>query len=99
MRRTIFGIAFLFLSSAALADEFPYHKPPKEMVDVLNAPLTPLISISPQRDSVILLQPVRYPPIAEVARPMLRLAGIRIDTTTNGLHLATVYSALTLKSI
>src|SRR5579864_393360 len=89
----------LLLSSAALADDFPYHKPPQEMLEVLNAPLTPLLSVSPQRDAVIILQPVRYPPIAEVAQPMLRLAGIRIDSTTNGMHLAPTNSSLTLKHL
>jgi dipeptidyl aminopeptidase/acylaminoacyl peptidase len=68
-------------------------------LDVLSAPLTPTISISPQRDAVIIMQPVRYPPISEVAQPMLRLAGIRIDANTNGMHLAPNHSSLILKQI
>ena len=49
--------ALLLLSSAALPDDFPYHKPPKEMLDALTAPLTPTVSLSPQRDTVLILQP------------------------------------------
>jgi dipeptidyl aminopeptidase/acylaminoacyl peptidase len=91
MRTSRILIAALFLSAAAvflLADDFPYHKPSKVIADALNALPTPGASISPQRDYVIFTQGVRYPSISEVAQPMLRLAGIRIDTNTNGMHLA-----------
>ena len=31
-----------------------YKKPPKEVLDILNAPVTPGISVSPTRDNIIL---------------------------------------------
>ena len=65
MRKAL-ALAVLLLPAAALPDEFPYHKPPKEMLDVLNAPLTPQISVSPQRDNILILQPVRYPPMLKL---------------------------------
>ena len=43
------------------------------------------------------MQRVLYPPIAEVAQPIRRLAGIRIDTDRNGMHLPSNFSAFTLK--
>jgi dipeptidyl aminopeptidase/acylaminoacyl peptidase len=80
--------AILLLAAAlALPAELTYQKPPHEILDVLNAPPPPTISVSPTRDYAILTQPLRYPPIAEVAQPMLRLAGLRIDIHTNGPHL------------
>ena len=80
--------AILVLAAAlALPAELKYQKPPQEILDVLNAPPPPTISVSPMRDYAILMQPLRYPPIAEVAQPMLRLAGLRIDIHTNGPHL------------
>jgi dipeptidyl aminopeptidase/acylaminoacyl peptidase len=82
-----------------LAGETSYQKPPQEVLDVLNAPLTPTISVSPHRDYAILMQPVRYPSINEVAQPMLRLAGIRIDSNTNGMHLAGNVTSFTLKRL
>ncbi len=99
MRSFAFAALLVTGSSAVLADGFPYQKPPKEMLEVLNAPLTPVFSLSPRRDAVIFMQPVRYPHIAEVAQPMLRLAGIRIDANTNGMHLAPNYSAFTMKRL
>jgi dipeptidyl aminopeptidase/acylaminoacyl peptidase len=81
-------IAILAMPVAlAIPAELTYQKPPHEILDVLNAPPPPLISVNPSRDFAILMQPLRYPPIAEVAQPMLRLAGLRIDIHTNGPHL------------
>ena len=37
-----------------------------------------------------------YPPVSELARPMLRLAGLRIDPATNGPHLPQSFSAYSL---
>jgi dipeptidyl aminopeptidase/acylaminoacyl peptidase len=42
------------------------------------------------------MQAVRYPSISEVAQPIARLAGIRIDINTNGSHLAPTYIGYTL---
>src|SRR5436305_3153180 len=99
MRRPISSLFILVTTPFVLAGETPYQTPPKEVLDGLNAPLTPTISVSPQRDYAMLMQPVRYPPIAEVAQPMLRLAGIRIDSNTNGMHLAPAYTSFTIKRI
>ncbi|MBI4474305.1 MAG: S9 family peptidase [Acidobacteria bacterium] len=76
-----------------------YMKPPQAILDVLNAPVTPQTSVSPTRDYMMMAQQLRYPPISEVAAPMLRLAGLRINPATNGPHRAQYSVALTLKKI
>lgn len=63
-----------------------YQKPPQAIMDVLDAPANPATSVSPVRDRVALLEPLRYPPIAELAQPMLRLAGLRINPNTTAQH-------------
>ena len=78
------------------ADQLVYQKPPKEILDVLNAPALPALSVNPTRTYATLSQTDRYPGIDEVSAPMLRLAGIRIDPKTNGLHLAPFSNAITL---
>src|SRR6202451_3517058 len=90
MRRTytLLPFAILALAPLAHADEVLYQKPPKEVLDILNAPATPTLSVNPTKTYAALSQQARYPSIAEVAEPMLRLAGMRIDPRTNGLHLA-----------
>jgi dipeptidyl aminopeptidase/acylaminoacyl peptidase len=76
-----------------------YRKPPKEVLDVLSAPVTPAASISPARDYMLLSTGLRYPPIADLAQPMLRLAGLRINPATNGPHRFQYSAALSLKRI
>src|SRR4051812_8224192 len=90
----LFVPAALFLFGAE-----PYRKPPQAVLDVLNSPLTPTLAISPTRHFAMQGQPVRYPPIAELAQPMLRIAGMRINPKTNGLHNTVFNSSLTLRKI
>src|SRR5262249_48088195 len=51
------------------------------------------------RDRLLLVQPVRYPPIAELAEPMLRLAGLRINPQTNGPAQEPRYVSFTLLNL
>ena len=92
-------LSLLILPALIWAGDFPYQQPPKEIRDALNAPPTPAVSVSPQRDYAIFLQAVRYPPIAEVAQPFLSLAGIRVDANTNGVHMANYYVSFTIKKL
>src|SRR5579871_4132946 len=97
--RTFPGFAFVVLAATAVlfAEDTLYRHPPKPVADALNAPPTPAVSVSPQGDYAVFLQSVRYPPIADVAQPMLRLAGIRIDSNTNGMHLAPSYRSYAIR--
>ena len=63
-----------------------YQKPPQAVLNVLSAPAPPSAIVSPTRDNLLLAEPIRYPGIAEVAQPMLRLAGVRIDPANFGQH-------------
>ncbi len=92
-------VLLITAASAAFCAETPYMKPSQAVLDVMNAPLTPTMSVSPTRDYVIMMQSARYPSIAEVAQPMLRLAGIRIDSNTNGMHLAPNHTGFSLKRL
>src|SRR5450759_3832187 len=89
----------LVLAALLLSGATPYRKPPQAVLDVLNSPLTPTLTISPTRHFAMQGQPVRYPPIAELAQPMLRIAGMRINPKTNGLHNTTFNSSLSLRKI
>ncbi|HEX5891057.1 MAG TPA: hypothetical protein VFY61_20260, partial [Pyrinomonadaceae bacterium] len=76
-----------------------YKKPPKEVLDILNAPVTPGVSVSPTRDNLLLTTALRYPPLADLAQPMLRLAGRRINPASNSPHRFQYSVGLTLKRI
>src|SRR4029077_14944834 len=96
---------FLLLASLMTApdsfaqDSAGYQRPPQDITDILDAPPTPLVSLSPTREYLLLIDRESYPPIADVAAPMLRLAGERIDPRTNGPHLAPRGKGLTLQKI
>jgi dipeptidyl aminopeptidase/acylaminoacyl peptidase len=91
-------VLLLLLSSSAWAQQ-GYKKPPKEVLDILSAPVTPAGSISPSRDVILLTTGLRYPPLADLAQPMLRLAGLRINPATNGPHRYQYSVAMSLKRI
>jgi len=88
----------LLLVPPAMPEEL-YRKPPQAILDVLQSPAPPQPSLSPDRRFLLLAQPVRYPSIADLARPMLRLAGRRIDPSNNGPHRPGYYTALDLQPL
>ncbi|MBA3357125.1 MAG: prolyl oligopeptidase family serine peptidase [Pyrinomonadaceae bacterium] len=76
-----------------------YKKPSQDILDILSAAVTPTATVSPAQDNILLATGLRYPPIADLAQPMLRLAGLRINPNTNGPHRYQYAVALTLKRI
>src|SRR5262249_41685109 len=93
------SLAVLVLLAHISYAQTGYKKPRKEVLDVLNAPVTPAASVSPTRDNVILTTGLRYPPLADLAQPMLRLAGRRINPAANSPHRYQYSVALTLKRL
>lgn len=91
--------AVLLLTGAGLRAQEGYQKPPKVVLDILDAPMTPRASVGRSHDIVLFYTPELYPPIAEVAQPFVRLAGFRIDVATNGPHNASRFGQLLLKRV
>ena len=77
----------------------PYHDAPAPIAQVLDAPGTPLVSISPDRTQLALVEPEGLPPISEVAAPELRLAGLRINPRTSGPSRAAWYRGLSFQPL
>lgn len=98
MYRKLTFIAVLLFSYQAFA-QVTYQKPPKEVMDILNAPATPTVLLSPTRERMALLQGERYPSIADLAEPMLKMGGVRFDPGSNGPHLQPRINAITIKTV
>jgi dipeptidyl aminopeptidase/acylaminoacyl peptidase len=96
--RSLSILVFLLITSVSFGQQ-GYKKPPKEIVDILNAPVTPTVLVSPTRDNILLSTGLRYPPLADLAQPMLRLAGRRINPASNSPHRLQYSVDLTLKRI
>jgi dipeptidyl aminopeptidase/acylaminoacyl peptidase len=73
-----------------------YQKAPQPISDILNAPPTPLVQVSPNGKWLLVADRLAYPPISDLAQPMLRLAGLRINPATNGRHHPPRFVALSL---
>ncbi|RPI25957.1 MAG: S9 family peptidase, partial [Acidobacteria bacterium] len=88
------------LAIVPVRSEVNYQKPAKAILDVLHAPAPPLTSVNPSKTHVLLMDRRLYPPIGEMAAPMHRLAGERINPANNGMHNPyVVVTGLTLKNI
>ncbi len=76
-----------------------YKQPPKAIADVIDARPTPTVSLSPTKDWLIIADRRPLPPIAELAQPELRLAGLRINPRTNGPSRESYFTNLKLLRI
>ncbi|MEZ5284719.1 MAG: prolyl oligopeptidase family serine peptidase [Vicinamibacterales bacterium] len=90
--------ALLAQPSARQAAPSGYQLPPKAIVDVLDAAPPPTVDLSTSGEAMAVLERNSMPSIAELAQPMLRLAGVRINPRTNGLHREVRYKALTIRN-
>lgn len=96
----LFGVLAIPLWNGHVFAQQKYEKPPQEILNVLNAPLPPNVFLSPTRDMIAFAQPMIYPAISDLAEPMLRLAGVRINPRTNAERSYIYYwVSLTLKRI
>ncbi|MEO6049823.1 MAG: S9 family peptidase, partial [Pyrinomonadaceae bacterium] len=98
-RSNLLLLAALLVSPLFAFAQGSYKKPDKAILDVLNAPAIPTTLVSPTHDRIALLEPLRYPPISELAQPMLRIAGLRINPNTNGQHRQAYSNGLKLKNV
>nr|MCU0227453.1 hypothetical protein [Bryobacterales bacterium] len=92
-------LAGVLVLMSSMMGQVAYQKPSQEILDVLHAPLPPAVSVSPRKDVLLLLERLRYPSIATLAQPMLRLAGLRINPVNNGPHAAGAYTGITLMAM
>jgi dipeptidyl aminopeptidase/acylaminoacyl peptidase len=63
-----------------------WQSPPEDILEVLHAPQLPWVWTAPTGAHLLLADPVRYPPLAELAAPMHKLAGIRVNPSLNSIH-------------
>ncbi len=84
-------VAFVMTASAGASDDglqptTKWQSPPEEMLEVLHAPQRPWVWTAPTGEYLILADPMLYPPLAELAAPMHKLAGIRVNPAISGHH-------------
>jgi dipeptidyl aminopeptidase/acylaminoacyl peptidase len=76
-----------------------YRAPPDDVVRILDAPPTPWVLPSPDGRWLLYVEHPAMPRLADLARPMLRLAGLRIDPAASARHQVSFGSGLVLHSV
>ena len=74
-------LAFLLLQDPAPASG--WKVPPLEVVEIVDAPSPPRVVASPDAQLLLLVETPELPPLEDVARPWVGLAGVRINPETN----------------
>jgi len=98
MRRAVSGALLLILpviplhrattaqSNPAAADASKYGLPAPQIVATFDAPPLPQVIVSPTRQVLAITARKGSPSLVDLARPTLRLAGLRVDSKNNGPH-------------
>jgi dipeptidyl aminopeptidase/acylaminoacyl peptidase len=95
MRRTIVvSVGLILVICGGSKAESSYKVPPPEVVKILDAPQTPSVVVNPARDAFLLVNIEGLPPIRQLARPILRLAGVRIDPGLGALQRLSRYTGV-----
>ena len=83
-------VPFIMVASEVAPDDSlktnKWQYPSKEILEVLNAPKLPWVWTAPTGEYLFLANPLLYPPLAELAAPMHKLAGTRVNPVNNSYH-------------
>lgn len=100
MRKTItlLAAATTLWAGAAIpaSAESSYRVPDQIIVDLVDAPVTPATTVSPDGQWLLLLERPPVPTIADLSTPELRLAGVRINPDLKGPSRPNHFTAMTL---
>ena len=78
MKRIVLAAVLAAAVPAPVSAVTAWKVPPKVVVDILDAPGPPQVRFSPAGDAALLVELEQSPPLAVVAEPFLRLAGVRL---------------------
>ena len=84
--RKINALTFVLLLITSLSFgqvDITYQQPPKEILEIVDAPLAPSPVFDYKNENIVLLHRQQYKSIAELSETELRLAGLRINPVTN----------------
>ena len=74
-----------------------YQLPPKVFIDLIDAPPTPTVSLSPKNDVMLIMERPSLIPISELVAPEYRLAGLRLNPLTNARSRAMYFTKFVIK--
>ncbi len=84
MRKILLLMVLMGLSILNAQQTEYYMVPPQEIIDLVDAPVTPTLRISPDGNKILFVENPGLTALEDLAEEELRLAGIRINPKTNG---------------
>jgi dipeptidyl aminopeptidase/acylaminoacyl peptidase len=77
----------------------PFSLPDSDVTAIIDAPPTPLIVPSPDEKHLVVVGYEAHPPISMLARPILRIAGLRLDPVLGARQRTRRFSSLSVLRI
>jgi len=87
------------LGQTAGATDPVYRVPPPELARVVDAPVTPSVSLSPDQQTLLVIEWYGLPGIDELSQEELRIAGLRINPRNSGPSRARYSKGLKLQTV
>jgi dipeptidyl aminopeptidase/acylaminoacyl peptidase len=94
-------IALILLSGLCSYSQqaLKYQLPPAEIVKIVDAPQTPMVTVSPDKESILLIERAPIITIHDLSEEEFRIAGLRIDPATGGPSRQTWFKGFSLLNI
>ena len=92
----LFGLAY---GVSLSQDNLGYQRPPEAIAKLVEAPLTPMVTLSPDKNWMALMDRSDYPSIEELSRPELRFAGLRMNPDNFGPSRNNFFIGLKFKNL
>lgn len=96
---TLLGLLLFCGWQVRSQDAVTYQTPPTAIADLLLAKPTPGVSIDSKGEWMVLIGRNTYPSVEELARPELRIAGLRINPANYSLSRQNFASSFSLKNL
>ena len=99
-KAALFVSLVLFLIPQSMSQEpTRYMEPPQELLEIIDAPLSPSLLVNPTGTHALLAYPQEMPDISQLAQPELRLAGTRINPKNYGESSPGFWGSLRIQKI
>ncbi len=96
--KIVFTVLFIAFNLNA-QENINYQKPPKEILDLVNAPLAPSVRIDEKGEYAVLLYRENFKSIEELSEKELRIAGLRINPVINSATGQTYFNDIQVKKV
>ncbi|WP_017258469.1 S9 family peptidase [Pedobacter arcticus] len=96
---TLFALLIAHSNWSLAQEGSGYQKPPKDLVDIVEASNSKAVIVSGSGNFMLILESEGYPSITEISKPLVKLAGLRVDPENRSNAKSSYYTNLTVKNL